>query len=114
MRQENRLLGKRAEPVEPLEALEIQEAANREIIRRRHHSDQSSLPITLKERRANDKANISKCLKEFNPLLTSWTQIVDYSLNGQKAKMLIKIPEVDDFIDGFLINAPDYVSARWL
>jgi len=114
IRQENRILGKRNEPLDDKEVREVQEATSREIIRRRHHSNQSSLKPTLQERRATDKENITKLLKTYSALLTPWSEVMAAALRGRSPTSFEKITDVDDFIDGFLMAAPADMGAGWL
>ena len=114
LRQENRILGKRREPLDKKEVLELQEATSREIIRRRHHSNQSSQKPSLQERRADDKEKITKLLKNYSALLTPWSEIMAAALRGRSQTNFEKIADVEDFIDGFLMTVPADLGAGWL
>ena len=80
MRREARTLGKRAAVVEPAEAKALEEAISREIIRKRKGSACKEAPVTLEERRAADKANITAIIKENANLLVSWKDILANAL----------------------------------
>ena len=58
------------------EPAEITEAVTNEIKRRRKPTKSSELPITLDERRALDKANVTRILKEYKSLVINWDDIM--------------------------------------
>ena len=75
-KQEFRVLGKRHEVDRDQDALQLQEAVTNEIKRRRKPTTPTDLPITLNERRAHDRANIMKILKEYHGQLAHWDDIL--------------------------------------
>ena len=64
LKQEVKTLGKRGAVVNPEESAELEEAIVREIKRRRRDPHDQNAPVTLDERRASDKATVSKILKD--------------------------------------------------
>ena len=53
-------------------------------------------------------------MKEYKPLLTPWTEIVDQCLRGKQLESFISLKSVGDFIDGFQVIAPADVTGRQL
>ena len=80
MRREAKTLGKRSAMVEPAEAKALEEAISREIQRKRRSSVGREAPVTLDERRAADRANITAIIKENANLLVSWKEILAVAL----------------------------------
>ena len=69
LNQEVKNLGKRTAIVSVEEAIALDGAIVREIKRRRKDSRGQDPPVTLTERRANDKATISRIIKDNSNLL---------------------------------------------
>ena len=83
-RQERSLLGKRNDPIEPEEAVHLEQAVTREIKRRRGNNQATDTAASLEERRADDKAKISEMLKDYKQYLVPWSAIMRACLYGKR------------------------------
>ena len=83
-----------------------------EIKRRRKPTVAADLPITLDERRAHDKANITSILKEYEGLLPSWDDVLTTLVQNRSSRSVERLKSVDDFIDGFELKVPDGLGFR--
>ena len=83
----------------------------REVKRRRKSSVSADTPVTIKERRALDRSNIEKIIKENKILLTPWSEILAACLREKEPQPFMLLKSVSDFIDGFQLFAPSSLNA---
>ena len=83
-----------------------------EIKRRRKPTIPADRPITLDERRALDRANITKILKEYQVLLPHWNDILSSLVQAKQSQKIFALKTVHDFIDGFELQAPEGIGIR--
>ena len=88
---ELRVLGKRPFQREPEEDAELQLAIANEIKRRRKDTSKMEKPVTLKERRAADRATIEKLVKANKTLLVPWQDIIVNCLHGKKPQPFLRL-----------------------
>ena len=98
--------------MEPHEREAILVAVREKIKRQRKSSTDPERPVSLDERRAHDKANISKILKKNKNLLVTWNQIMTSIIHGRQPRKFTRIKSASDFIDGFALNVPDGMSSK--
>ena len=113
-KQEMRMLGRRPEPIPDEERKILEEAVVSQIKRRRREPGTATLPVTLKERRATDKANAMDLIKEHSCHLKSWRAILDPLVEGLRSQKFERLKSVDDFIDGFQLLVATSITARQL
>ena len=99
-------------PNDAKEAEDVQQAVDNEIKRRRKSTVPADLPITLDERRAHDKANVTRILKEYGSLLPSWDDVLEALVQNRSSRSVERLKSVDDFIDGFELKVPDGLCFR--
>ena len=114
LNQEVKNLGKRTAIVSVEEAIALDGAIVREIKRRRKDSRGQDPPVTLTERRANDKATVSRIIKDNSNLLVHWNEILARCLEDKEAATFKNLKSVTDFIDGFELKVPSDLTARQL
>ena len=85
------MLGKRAAPVETNELKAIEQAVVNQVKRRRTISIDVEAPVTIKERRALDKYNISKLIREHRELLQPWSDIMVNLLKRKRPQHFVKL-----------------------
>ena len=114
LNQEVKTLGKRSAVITPEEAIELDEAIVREIKRRRKDPCGHDVPVSLTERRANDKAKISKIIKDHSNLLVHWNEILTKCLEDKESVSFKNLKSVGDFIDGFEFKVSTDMTGRQL
>ena len=74
----------------------------------------ADLPVSLDERRALDKANAMRIIKEHRSLLNPWYDILSSYLRDKQSHKIFALNTIGGFVDGFELWAPTTLGIRQL
>ena len=66
----------------------------------------------MADRRANDKAGISRIIKDNSNLLVNWNEILAKCIEDKEAATFKNLKSVSDFIDGFELKVSADLTGR--